>query len=222
MRVEGFLFEQLLMITPVMILELAGVAVFALSGALVAARLGQTLVTVCFFALVTGVGGGSLRDILLGTQAEWLSDPWVSAVILASALLVWFTPERWWRGQLLEWADAAGLSAFAALGTAKALEFGVAPIPAVVLGVASGCVGGIIRDVLAGQPSILMRPELYVTAAALTSILALAALATDLPRLPALLIASAAGFALRGAALVWSIELPSYGNKKAGRDGPPS
>ncbi|WP_066775840.1 trimeric intracellular cation channel family protein [Croceicoccus mobilis] len=210
------------MITPVMILELAGVAVFALSGALVAARLGQTLVTVCFFALVTGVGGGSLRDILLGTQAEWLSDPWVSAVILASALLVWFTPERWWRGQLLEWADAAGLSAFAALGTAKALEFGVAPIPAVVLGVASGCVGGIIRDVLAGQPSILMRPELYVTAAALTSILALAALATDLPRLPALLIASAAGFALRGAALVWSIELPSYGNKKAGRDGPPS
>ncbi len=222
MRVEGFLFEQLLMITPVMILELAGVAVFALSGALVAARLGQTLVTVCFFALVTGVGGGSLRDILLGTQAEWLSDPLVSAVILASALLVWFTPERWWRGQLLEWADAAGLSAFAALGTAKALEFGVAPIPAVVLGVASGCVGGIIRDVLAGQPSILMRPELYVTAAALTSILALAALATDLPRLPALLIASAAGFALRGAALVWSIELPSYGNKKAGRDGPPS
>lgn len=210
------------MITPVTILEMAGVAVFALSGALVAARLGQTLVTVCFFALVTGVGGGSLRDILLGVRAEWLSDPWVSAVILASALLVWFTPERWWRGQLLEWADAAGLSAFAALGTAKALGFGVAPIPSVVLGIASGCVGGIIRDVLAGQPSILMRPELYVTAAALTSALALAGLAVDLPPLPVLLFASAAGFALRGAALVWKIELPGYGIEKADHDGPPS
>ena len=123
------------MIAPATILELAGVAVFAVSGALVATRLRQTFVTACFFALVTGVGGGSLRDLLLGVRAEWLEDRLVAVVILVSALAVWFTPGRWWRERVLEWADAAGLAAFAALGTAKAVEYGVQPVPAIVLGV---------------------------------------------------------------------------------------
>ncbi|WP_230291286.1 trimeric intracellular cation channel family protein [Croceicoccus sp. Ery5] len=198
------------MITPVAALELVGVAVFAVSGALVATRLRQTFVTACFFALVTGVGGGSLRDLLLGIRAEWLGDRLVALVILLSALAVWFTPGRWWRERVLEWADAAGLAAFAALGTAKAVEYGVQPLPAIVLGVISGCVGGIVRDVLAGIPSIIMRPELYVTAAALAASVSLIALGLGMPRLPALLLASAAGFGLRGAAMIWKIELPAY------------
>lgn len=198
------------MITPVAALELVGVAVFAVSGALVATRLRQTFVTACFFALVTGVGGGSLRDLLLGIRAEWLGDRLVALVILISALAVWFTPGRWWRERVLEWADAAGLAAFAALGTAKAVEYGVQPLPAIVLGVISGCVGGIVRDVLAGIPSIIMRPELYVTAAALAASVSLIALGLGMPRLPALLLASAAGFGLRGAAMIWKIELPAY------------
>ncbi len=198
------------MIAPATILELAGVAVFAVSGALVATRLRQTFVTACFFALVTGVGGGSLRDLLLGVRAEWLEDRLVAVVILVSALAVWFTPGRWWRERVLEWADAAGLAAFAALGTAKAVEYGVQPVPAIVLGVVSGCVGGIVRDVLAGVPSILMRPELYVTAAALAASISLIALEVGAPRFLALLLGTAAGFGLRGAAMIWRIELPSY------------
>lgn len=198
------------MVTPVTVLELAGVAVFAVSGALAATRLRQTFVTACFFALITGVGGGSMRDLLLGVRAEWLEDRLVALVIMISALAVWFTPGRWWREKVLEWADAAGLAAFAALGTAKAVEYGVQPLPAIVLGVISGCVGGIIRDVLAGVPSILMRPELYVTAAALSASVSLIALELGMHRLPALLLASAAGFGLRGAAMVWRIELPAY------------
>ena len=192
------------------IILLAGVAVFAVSGALVATRLRQTFVTACFFALVTGVGGGSLRDLLLGVRAEWLEDRLVAVVILVSALAVWFTPGRWWRERVLEWADAAGLAAFAALGTAKAVEYGVQPVPAIVLGVVSGCVGGIVRDVLAGVPSILMRPELYVTAAALAASISLIALEMEAPRFLALLLGTAAGFGLRGAAMIWRIELPSY------------
>ena len=90
------------------ILDLAGTAVFALTGALLAARLRQTFVTMAFFALVTGVGGGSLRDMLIGAPAFWLRDPWVALVIFATALVAWFTPRRWWEGSLLEWADAAG------------------------------------------------------------------------------------------------------------------
>jgi uncharacterized membrane protein YeiH len=143
--------------------------VFALTGALLAARLRQTFVTMAFFALVTGVGGGSLRDMLLGAPAFWLRDPWVAPVIFATALIAWFTPRRWWEGELLEWADAAGLAAFSVLGAAKALGYGVAPVPAAVLGVVTGCIGGVARDVIAGEPSIIMRPELYVTAAALAA-----------------------------------------------------
>ena len=105
------------------VLDLAGTAVFALTGALLAARLHQTFVTMAFFALVTGVGGGSLRDMLLGAPAFWLHDPWVAPVIFGTALVAWFTPHRWWEKPVLEWADAAGLGAYAVLGTAKALAW---------------------------------------------------------------------------------------------------
>ncbi|HEY8602798.1 trimeric intracellular cation channel family protein [Tsuneonella suprasediminis] len=191
-------------------LDLAGTAIFALTGALLAARLRQTFVTMAFFALVTGVGGGSLRDMLLGAPAFWLHSPWVAAVIFATALVAWFTPRRWWDNELLEWADAMGLAAFAVLGAAKALAFGVAPLPAAVLGIVTGCAGGVIRDVIAGEPSILMRPELYVTAAALSAILTVGGEVAGLPAVIAWSVAWAAGFALRGAAIRWRLALPSY------------
>lgn len=196
------------------LLDLAGTAVFALSGALVAARLKQTFVTMAFFALLTGVGGGSVRDVLIGVPAFWLRDPWVAAMILAIALMAWFTPRRWWEGQLLEWADAAGLASFAVLGAAKALAFGVAPLPAMVLGVITGCVGGIIRDIIAGVPSVLMRPELYVTAAALAATLYTLGVMAGLPHGVTGVVAALAGFALRGAAMIWHIELPGYSRER--------
>lgn len=192
------------------ILDLAGMAVFALTGALLAAKLRQTFVTMAFFALVTGVGGGSVRDALIGVPAFWLRDPWVVPVISFVVLLAWFTPHRWWQRQALEWADAAGLAVFAVLGTAKALAFGVAPLPAIILGVITGCVGGIIRDVLASRPSILMRPELYVTAAALAAALCAAGTLAGLDRILVWAGAALTGFALRGAAIIWKIEIPPY------------
>lgn len=192
------------------LLDLAGIAVFALSGALLAARLRQTFVTMAFFALVTGVGGGSARDLLIDAPVFWVRDPWVAPVILLTALFAWFTPGRWWEGKLLDWADAVGLAVYSVLGTAKALSYGVEAVPAVLMGVVTGCVGGIIRDVLAGQPSILMRPELYVTAAALAATLCAAGTLAGLPQAFVWSAAALAGFALRGAALVWKIELPPY------------
>jgi uncharacterized membrane protein YeiH len=196
------------------LLDLAGIAVFALSGAVLAARLRQTFVTMAFFALVTGVGGGSVRDLLIGAPVFWVHDPWVAPVILATALLAWFTPSRWWEGKLLDWADAVGLAVYSVLGTAKALAYGVEAVPALLMGVITGCVGGIVRDVLAGRPSILMRPELYVTAAALSA--ALCALGTLLGLAEPLVwsVAALAGFGLRAAALVWKIELPAYSRER--------
>lgn len=192
------------------VLDLAGTAVFALSGALLAARMRQTFVTMSFFALITGVGGGSVRDLLIGAPVFWVRDPWVAPVCLGIALLAWFTPRKWWEGKLLEWADAAGLAAYTVLGSAKALAFGLAPVPAVLMGVITGCVGGIIRDVLAGRPSILMRPEIYVTAAALSSSLCVLGQTLALPRELVWSAAALAGFALRGLAITKGLGLPAY------------
>jgi len=194
--------------------DLGGTAVFAMSGALLAARQRQTFVTMCFFAFVTGVGGGTIRDLLIGVPVFWVRDPWVAPVVLLIALIAWFTPTRWWEGRLLEWADAVGLGVFAGLGTAKALAYDVEIVPSILMGVVTGCAGGIIRDVLAGVPSILLRPELYVTAAALTATLCALGIVAGLPQGPVWAAAALAGFALRGAALVWKLELPAYSRER--------
>lgn len=186
--------------------------VFALTGALAAARERQTFVTLAFFALVTGVGGGSVRDLLIDAPVFWIRDPWVAAACLATAAAVWVTPIHWWQGKLLDYADALGLTAYAVLGSAKALSYGVPPAPAFVMGVVTGCAGGIIRDVIAGRPSIIMRPELYVTAAALSAALCVAGGAAGLPRGPVWIAAALAGFALRAAAIRWRLALPGYRN----------
>lgn len=191
-------------------LDLAGLAVFALTGALAAARLRQTFVTVAFFAVVTGVGGGTLRDLLIGAPVFWVHDALVAPLCLGVALLAWFTPVRWWEGRLLEWADALGLALYSTFGTLKALAWGVPPVPAVLMGVVTGCFGGIVRDVLAGRPSILMRPELYVTAAALSAALAALGIALGLSATATWALAVAAGFVLRGAAIHWSLGLPTH------------
>jgi uncharacterized membrane protein YeiH len=203
-------------LTPILdLLDVAGIALFALSGAVLAARLKQTFVTMAFFALVTGVGGGTLRDLLIGAPVFWITDPWVASVCLGTALIAWFTPVRWWQGKGFAYADGAGLAAYAVLGSAKALAYGVPPVPAALMGVITGCVGGIIRDVVAGRPSIIMQPELYVTIAALSAGLTAAgtitAPFTGLPDAAVWTVAFAAGFALRSAAIRWEWGLPGYG-----------
>ncbi|SOB79235.1 Uncharacterized membrane protein YeiH [Sphingomonas guangdongensis] len=195
-------------------LDLFGIAVFAASGALAATARAQTLVTATFFALVTGVGGGSVRDLLIGAPVFWVQDPRVAGVCLSAAIVIWVTPERWWRGAALDWLDAVGLAAYAVFGAAKALAFGVPPLPAAVMGVVTACVGGIIRDVLAGEPSILMRPELYVTAAALASGLFVVLTVLGLPPLAGASLAAAAGFLLRAAAIRWHLRLPAYRGRR--------
>lgn len=193
------------------ILDLLGVAIFALTGALLAARANQTFVTMAFFALVTGVGGGTMRDLLIGAPVFWITDPWVAATCLGVALLAWFTPVSWWEGKLLDYADGAGLTAYAVLGSAKAMAFGVPPIPAILMGIITGCVGGIIRDMVAGRPSIIIRPEIYVTAAAVSASLTVAGTMISLDNALVWILAWLAGFLLRSAAIRWQLALPAHG-----------
>lgn len=191
-------------------LDLFGIAVFAASGALAAARLKQTLVTFAFFALVTGVGGGTVRDLLIGAPVFWVHDAKFPAACLVTALLIWFTPTRIWNPRALDWFDAVGLAVYAVFGTWKSLSLGVPMLPAVMMGVVTACVGGIIRDVLAGEPSILLRPEIYVTAAALASALFVLLLWAGLPLLLAAIISAAAGFTLRALAIARGLAIPAY------------
>ena len=191
-------------------LDLAGLAVFAASGALAAARRKQTLVTFAFFAAVTGTGGGTIRDLLIGAPVFWIQDARAIAVCLTMALLVYFSPHRLWSPRALDWFDAAGLAAYAVYGAAKALRFGVPPLPAAAMGVVSACMGGIIRDVLAGEPSILLRPEIYVTAAALSAAAFVGLTLAGAPFWAAAGIAAAAGFGLRALAIARGLALPAY------------
>jgi uncharacterized membrane protein YeiH len=191
-------------------LDFLGIAVFALSGAILAAVKRHTLVTFIFFAVVTAVGGGTTRDLLIGAPVFWISSNAPLLVCLGASLIVWLSPARIWAGSTLLWLDAAGLAAYATYGAAKATAYGVAPLPAAALGVLSACLGGIIRDVLATEPSILLRPELYVTAAALSAALMVGLLSAGVDAPLAGLLAAAAGFTLRGLALWKGISLPAY------------
>ena len=193
------------------LLDYVGIAVFAVSGALLAAEKKQTLVTFIFFAVVTGVGGGTVRDLLIGAPVFWVGANATLLICIAAAIGVWFLSSKRMSGRALLWFDAVGLASYATYGAAKALNYDVAPVPAFAMGVMTACVGGIIRDVLANEPSILMRPELYVTAAALASGLFVSLSLIGVPSALAAAVAALAGFALRAAAIARGLSLPAYG-----------
>src|SRR3954454_3519393 len=113
--------------TALVLLDYFGIAVFAISGALLAAEKKQTLVTFIFFAVVTGVGGGTLRDLLIGAPVFWVHTNATLLICIGAALLVWLTSSHRIAGQALLWFDSAGLAAYATYGSAKALGYGVAP-----------------------------------------------------------------------------------------------
>lgn len=191
-------------------LDMAATTVFALSGALAAARMRKTLVTFMFFGAITGVGGGTLRDVLIGAPVFWMHRSAPIAICLGAALVVWFTPRRIWPEQALEWCDGIGLAAYSVFGAAKALSFGIPPLPAAIMGVVTACMGGIFRDMLAGVPSIVLRPEIYVTAAALAAGSYVALVSMGLHGGLAMGVGFLGGLILRFAAIRWQLGLPAY------------
>lgn len=196
-------------------LDFAGVAVFAATGALAAARQKHDLVTFAFFAAVTGVGGGTLRDLLIGAPVFWVHDWRYIAVCLAATLVVWVAGVGDWRFRALLWLDALGLGAYGVLGAAKAEAAGVPPLICIVMGALTACFGGIVRDILAGQPSILLRREITVSAALLAATVYVLARWLGLEPWPAAAVAAPAGFALRAGALRWGWSLPAFADGRA-------
>ena len=202
----------------IIFLDYAGVAVFAATGALAASRKQLDIIGFLFFAAITGVGGGTVRDLILGVPVFWVEQPLYILICAVTAAGVFFTAHLLEsRYRLLLWLDAVALAAYGVFGAYKGLLVTGSPIIAVVMGMLTGTLGGILRDVLAGEPSVLMRKEIYITAALAG---ALCYVATSLAGLP-LPLAAGAGFAvalfIRSGALAFGWSLPSY-KARPGRD----
>jgi uncharacterized membrane protein YeiH len=153
--------------TLIMALDLLGVGVFAITGALVASRKQMDLVGFALLATVTGIGGGTLRDLVLGlTPVFWVQQPIYVVICIVVAAIVFFTahiPES--RYRLLLWLDALGLATFCVVGADGALVAEAGPFIAVVMGVITATFGGVVRDVLGGEIPVILRKEIYATAA---------------------------------------------------------
>ena len=197
-------------ITLLSVLDYAGVATFAASGALMAAQKRQDVVTFLFFAAITGVGGGTLRDLLIGAPVFWVMDPGYVIVCSVIAVLVFVTRGRGVHEQTLLWLDAVGLCVYAVVGAAKALSLGIHPAICVVMGALTATFGGIIRDVLAGEPSILLRRELYVTPSIVSAAVFIVLRTLGVDWTWASAIAVVLGFAVRAGAIAWKWHMPAF------------
>jgi uncharacterized membrane protein YeiH len=202
--------------TLITFLDVLGVAVFAVTGALVASRKQMDVVGFVFLGTVTGIGGGTVRDLVLGASPVfWVREPLYLLVCAGCSVLVFFVahmPRS--RLVLLVWLDAIGLALFCVLGADKALAHG--PVVAATMGVVTAAMGGMIRDILGGESPVVFRREIYVTAALFGAVVFLLALLV-MPREPAMLAGFVAALALRSLALHNHWSLPTYRPREARR-----
>lgn len=196
------------------ILDLTGVAVFAVTGALEARRRQMDVFGACVVGFVTALGGGTLRDLLLGrllrTPVFWVAD-WSYVAVAAAASIVTFCafrPRRSGRRFLLI-ADAAGLAMATMIGVTKSLSAGVSPVVALVMGTVTGVVGGIARDVLCNEVPLVLREDIYATVCLVGGLLYLALRTAGAPFSAAILSAVTVMFAFRVAAIVLRLRLPA-------------
>ncbi len=192
-------------------LDFASVVVFAVTGALIASRKQMDIVGFLWMGVITGVGGGTLRDLLLDVPVFWIVNPNPLALCLCAAAAVHFSAHLVAsRYRFLLYLDAFGMALVSTVGTAKALDLGTGPLVAVGMGVVTAAVGGILRDLLGQEPSILLRRDIYVTAAVLGSVTYVLGDAAGLPGTVTTAAAIGAGFGLRYCAIRFDLFLPIF------------
>jgi uncharacterized membrane protein YeiH len=200
----------------VYILEIAGTAAFAISGALAASRKNMDIFGFCVLALMPAVGGGTVRDIIIDrVPVFWISDNRYIAVAIIAALVVYFTSYKpGSRRRILIWMDALGLALFAALGTEICLQHDTGPLVAIMLGVTTAVTGGMIRDIICNEIPLILSREIYATAAFVASVCYVLANEAGLGEQLVLVVAVSAGFATRALAIIYNWSLPSFGMHK--------
>lgn len=169
--------------TTLVVLDLLGIFVFAISGALVAVRKGLDVFGVLVLAGVTGLGGGFLRDILIDATPPAALQDWRYLVVpvVSGVLAFFYHPVLGRVERMVNVFDAFGLGLFCVTGALKAMDYGLGPAPAALMGMATGIGGGMVRDLLAGRVPAVFRGEIYATPALAGAIVVVAGTHVDLP-----------------------------------------
>lgn len=191
---------------------LIGCAVFAISGGLAAAQRQQDIMSFILLGVVTGLGGGTVRDLVLNKPSIfWLADPLYLYVCVGAAALTYFlAPVLASKYKTLVWMDAAGMALFSVTATHTTLQWHDAWLVAMAMAMITASFGGIMRDVLLDQMPVILEPEIYVSASLLGALVYLIAHAFSLPTPWAIGLGTIAAFSLRGAAIIWDLRLPKY------------
>lgn len=191
----------------------AAVLVFALTGALVASRAQLDIIGFAFLAILTGVGGGTVRDVLLDRNPVfWMADPTYLGVAVIAAFVVFFTAHLFEsRYKAILWLDAAALAFAVAAGANIAASLGQSAAIVVVMGTVTGCLGGLMRDVVANEvPLVLKQGELYVTCAVAGAAVVALSPFVGHSQTPTVLFAAAITFGLRAGSIALGWRLPVY------------
>ena len=191
--------------------DVVAAIVFAVSGALVASRKGLDVMAFMWFGVTTGVGGGTVRDVILGTPVFWVENPvYVSACLVTAVVMHFVAPLVESRYRAVLWCDAFGLALVTIAGTVKALDLGVSALVAVARGTVTGVVGGIIRNTLGHVPSVLLGREIYVTASVLGASTCVVLTSVGVGRVPGMLAGFLVTFTVRGLAIGLGWSLPVF------------
>ena len=193
-------------------LDYLSVFIFALTGALAASRAQLDLVGFLFIASLTAVGGGTVRDLLLDRTVFWIADPWHIGVASLAAVVVFFTAHRIEsRRRALDWLDAGALAVAVPAGVGAALATDQGPAVVLMMGMATGAFGGLMRDVVCNEvPLVLRQGELYLSAAFAGAVGALGVLQVTAHTGWALLACAALTFLARTGSLAFGWHLPVY------------
>ena len=191
--------------------DVLAAVVFAVSGALVASRKGLDVIGFMWLAVVTGVGGGTVRDLILNVPVFWVQNPvHVSACLVTAVVMHFVAPLVESRYKTLLWFDAFGLALVTVAGTVKASDVGAPALVAIAMGAVTGTVGGMIRDTLGHVPSVLLSHEIYVTASVLGACAYAGMSGLGVGRLEAMIAGFVVTFTVRGLAIRFGWSLPVF------------
>jgi uncharacterized membrane protein YeiH len=195
----------------VYLFDILAAVVFAVSGALVASRKNLDVMGFMWFSVITGVGGGTVRDLILDVPVFWVQNPaYVSACLVTAVVMHVVAPRVESRFRTLLWFDAFGLALVTIAGTVKASDVGAPALVAIAMGAVTGCVGGIIRDTLGHVPSVLLGHEIYVTASVLGGCTYVGLNGLGIGRLAAMIAAFLVTFGVRSLAIRYGWSLPVF------------
>jgi uncharacterized membrane protein YeiH len=185
--------------------------VFAVSGALVASRKSLDVMAFMWFAVLTGIGGGTVRDLILNVPVFWVQHPvYVSACLVTAVAMHFVAPLVESRYRTLLWFDAFGLALVTVAGTVKASDVGAPALVAIPMGAVTGIVGGILRDTLGHVPSVLLGQEIYVTASVLGACTYVGLNGLGVGRFAAMIAGFLVTFIVRGLAIKYGWPLPVF------------